>query len=65
VPGRVEDSIAAAALDDAALLHDRDDVADVAHHAQVVADEEVADPEVALEVHEQVEDLALDRDVQR
>jgi len=62
---RLEDGVARAVLDDAALVHDRDDVADVAYHAEIVADEEVADAELALQVHEQVEDLALDGDVER
>lgn len=40
-------------------------MADVPDHGQVVADEEVAHAEVALEVHEQVQDLALHREVER
>jgi hypothetical protein len=55
-----EDLVAAAALDDAALAHDGHHVAHVPHDGEVVADEEVGDAEVALEIHEQVQDLALD-----
>ena len=65
VAGRSEELIAAARLHDAPGIHDRDAVADVAHDGQVVGDEEVGDAEVALEVHEQVEDLALHGDVER
>lgn len=40
-------------------------MADVPHDLEVVADEEVAHAEVALQVHEQVEDLALHGQVER
>jgi hypothetical protein len=60
----VEDVVAGAALDDAALVHDRDHVAHVPHDGEIVADEEVGDAEVTLQVHEQVEDLALHGDVE-
>ena len=46
-------------------VHDHDAVGDVAHDVQVVGDEDVRQPERALEVLEQVEDLRLDRDVER
>ena len=35
------------------------------HHRQVVADEDVGEPEALLQVLQQVEDLAADRDVER
>jgi hypothetical protein len=37
----------------------------VADHAEVVGDEDVGELELVLEVLEQVDDLGLDRDVQR
>ena len=52
-------------LDHAAQVHHRGPVADVADDAQVVGDEQVGQPEVALEPLEQVDDLGLDRDVER
>ena len=52
-------------LDELALVHDRDLVGHRPHDGEVVRDEEVREPEVALEVLEQVEDLRLDGDVQR
>ena len=48
-----------------AQVHDHDLVGDVAHHAQVVGDEEIGEVELLLQVHEQVEHLGLDRDVER
>ncbi len=42
-----------------------DPVGEVVHDAEVVADEQIRDVLVALEVREQVEDRRLDRDVQR
>ena len=52
-------------LDELAQVHHRDAVGDVADDAQVVRDEDVRQPELRLEVLEQVEDLRLHRDVQR
>ena len=52
-------------LDDLAQIHHRDAVADVAHDREVVGDEQVGQPEVRLEVFEQVDDLRLDRHVER
>ena len=60
-----EELLAVGQLDDAAQVHHRDAIADVLDHAHVVGDEEVGQPELALEVLEQVEDLGLDRDVER
>ena len=44
-----------AGLDDLAEVHHRDPVADVPHHGQVVGDEEVGEPELVLQVDEQVD----------
>ena len=54
-----------AELDDLAEVHDRDVVADVAHHGKVVRDEDVREPELVLQVLEQVDDAGLDRHVER
>ena len=48
-----------------AEVHDRDPVGDVAHDAEVVGDEHVAQPELVLQLVEQVDHLRLDRDVER
>ena len=47
-----------------AEVHDGHPVADVAHHREVVGDEEIGQMELLLEVHEEVDDLCLDGDVQ-
>ena len=52
-------------LDDLAEVHDADPVAEVLDDRQVVADEQVGQVEVAAEVEQQVQDLALDRHVER
>ena len=46
-------------------IHHGDAVADVAHHRKVVRDEQIGDAELALQPHQQVEDLRADRDVER
>ena len=52
-------------LDDLAEVHHGDPVADVADHREVVRDEDVGEAELALQIGEQVDDLRLDRDVER
>ena len=51
-------------LDDPPEVHHRDPVAHVAHEREVVRDEEVREPELLLEVAQQVDDIGLDRDVE-
>ena len=57
--------VGVADLDDLAEVHHRDLVADVAHHREVVRDEHVREPELVLQVLEQVHDAGLDRHVER
>ena len=52
-------------LDDAAEIHDGDMIADVPHDPQVVRDEEIGKTAFRLNVLQQVDDLRLDRDVER
>jgi len=46
-------------------VHDTNAVADVLHDGQVVGDEQVGQPQLLLEVVEEIQDLALDRDIER
>ena len=48
-----------------AEIHHHHLVGDVAHHRQVVADEQIGEPELVLQVHQQVQHLRLDRHVER
>ena len=57
--------VAVGRLDDATEIHDRHAGAEVSHDGQVVRDEQVRQLELLLEIPEQVEDLRLDRDVER
>ena len=52
-------------LDHLAEVHDGDPVGDLADHREVVGDEHVGRAELVLEVLEQVDDLRLDRHVER
>ena len=58
------DAVTGSGLDDLAQVHDVDPVRHVANDIEVVRDEEVGDPELVLQVSEQVEDLGLDGHVQ-
>ena len=61
---RVE-GLAIGDLDDAAEVHHGDAVRHLAHDRQVVGDEDVGDAELVLQVLQQVDDLRLDRHVER
>ena len=63
--GRLVERLGLGQLDDAAEVHDRDAVGDLADDREVVRDEDVGQVELALQALEQVEDLRLDRDVER
>ncbi len=52
-------------LDDAAEIHHADPGRHVPDHREVVADEEVGEAELVLQVAHQIEDLRLHRDVER
>ena len=52
-------------LHDVAQVHDRDAMRDLPNDGEIVCDEQVGDPELLLEIAQEVEDLGLDRDVER
>ena len=64
-PGAAQTLLGRPDLDDLAEVHDGDAVGDLAHDREVVGDEHVGRPELLLEVLEQVDDLRLDRHVER
>ena len=59
------DRLDRAQLDDLAEIHDQHAVAEVLHDVEVVADEDVGEIELRLEVDQHVQDLRLDRLVER
>src|SRR5260370_2274707 len=65
MPRRGEDLLPSRYLDDLAEIHDRDTVRHVLDDREIVADEEQRDAELLLQVLQQVDDLRLDRDVER
>ena len=62
---RGEQRGAGRALDDLAEIHHGDAVGDMAHHRQIMRDEQEAEPEARLQGLQQVDDLRLDRDIER
>jgi hypothetical protein len=52
-------------LDNAPKIHHGDTVADMAHHAEIVRDEQHRQAEPVLKIEQQVDDLGLNRDVER
>ena len=61
----VEDLLLVALLDDPARVHDQNPVGDVRDDAEVVGDENDSRPELSLQVLDQLENLSLDRHVER
>ena len=59
------EAVAVGQLHDVTEVHHRDAVGDVPDDRQVVRDEDVGDAELVLDVLEQVDDLRLDRHVER
>jgi hypothetical protein len=57
--------LGAAELGKVAEIHHRDAVADVLDDREVVRDEQIGEPELLLQIHHQVDDLGLDRHVER
>ena len=53
------------ALHDAPEVHDCDPVAQMANHAEVMGDEQHREAEIGAQRGDQVEDLGLQRDVER
>ena len=53
------------ALDDLARVHHRDAIGDARDDAEIVRDQDERHPELALQRLQQVQDLRLDRDVER
>ena len=52
-------------FNDLTEIHHGDAVADMRHHAQVVADENIGQVEITLQVGEQIEHVGLDRHIER
>ena len=65
MPGVGVEPLLVGDLDDLAEVHHRDPVGDVLHHAEIVGDEQIGQLELGLQVLHQVDDLGLDRDVER
>jgi hypothetical protein len=62
---RAEERLGLALLHDLSEVHDRHSIGEIAHHAEIVRDEEIGEAELLLEVAQQVQHLRLDRDVER
>ena len=61
----VKERLPTGELDDPALVHDPDRLRHVPHDGEIVGDEQIREAELLLQVPEEVQDLRLDRDVDR
>ena len=52
-------------LDDLPLFHHQNPVGEIAHHRQVVGDKQIGQAQLFAQLHQQVEDLRLGRNIQR
>ncbi len=62
---RAHQAFARRKLDDPPRAHDGDPVGHVIDDGEVVGNEQIGQPELGLQILQQVEDLRLDRDVER
>jgi hypothetical protein len=58
------DDVARAHLHDLAEVHNRDAIRQVQDHVEIVGDEEIGEAEAEAEIHQEVQHLSLDRDVE-
>ena len=65
VLGGVENLLGFSILDDFSLVHDCNVIGDVAHHGEVVGDENHGQVEFFAELEQEVDDLGLNGDVER
>jgi hypothetical protein len=63
--GMLEQSLGRSRLDDLTGVHDEHAIRDIANDAEVVRDEEIREVQLRLEVVQEVEQLRLDRYVER
>jgi hypothetical protein len=61
----LEYGIARPELDDFAEVHNRDTCSELTHNCEIVSDEEESEVKLVLDVLEEVDDLSLNRDVER
>src|SRR6478736_1662887 len=61
----LRDFLRGAKLDEPSEIHHRDALADVRNHREIVGDEHVGEPEIALQLGEQIQYVAADRHIQR
>ena len=65
MPWAVDHLLGGADLDDATEVHHADPIAHTGDHPQIVGDEEIGDVPLALEAGQEVQDVGLDRDIER
>ncbi len=65
VVGRAKQLLHRRALDHTAQIHDHHAVTQMLDHAQVMADEQIRQAQFVSQVHEQIEDLRLNRHIER
>jgi len=65
VPGLTADGFSAANLDEFAQVHDTNPITHMLDSSQVVADQEIGDPEFSLQIFQEIENLRTDGDIER
>ena len=62
--GLAEDLVRRPALHEAAAVHDGDAVGENLHHRQIMADEEKGEALAVAQIHQQIEHLRLDGEIE-
>ena len=64
VPGLIEDPFSRAVFDDTSGVHDGDVICEVANDREVVGNKNHGEVQILSELHQEIEDLRLDRDIE-
>ena len=64
VPGLTAESFSVANLDEFAQVHDANPITHMLDRGQVVADQEIRDPELTLQIFQEIENLRTDGDIE-
>ena len=64
VPGLTAEGFRAAYLDEFAQVHDANPITHMLDSGQVVADQEIRDPELSLQIFQEIEDLRTNGDIE-
>jgi hypothetical protein len=65
MPRRSKERFRVPGLNDTTGVHDSDPGGHMLHHPEIMADQKIRCPEVSLQLHQEIQNLCLHRDIKR